>query len=308
MQYRSRLPLTSNITNRSQRTGLVIACRHRIALRDTESGEGFAAVARHKLKPVPGDIAACLPPQAPGGDYQITALQTRTTLLVRAMPGDKHRPVAANLDAAVIVTAPIPTLSLHAIDRALTLICASDITPVLVLNKSDLLAENAAELEVLREYADAGFETHLTSALCGDGLAALQHRLRGTRALLSGISGVGKSSLLNALAHKSLARTDTAPTSGKSGRHVTTETRLHMLGTFQLIDAPGIRQIETWHLSPEQIAKGFPDLSRHFSQCRFRNCRHGTEPDCALRRAAAEGMISPGRLDRYLQLLYQTPP
>jgi len=230
----------------------------------------------------------------------------RRSLLTRPDAHNRPRPLAANIDQMLIVCAPQPAWSRTLIDRYLI---AAELMPseaVIVVNKSDLLAppERQHMLEALQEFSAIGYPVITTSTRDSHGLEALQHSLPGHTSILVGQSGVGKSSLVNALLPEASARVGELSDSGGFGRHTTTETRLyHLPGGGQLIDSPGVRDFQLWHIESKDLPRGFREFAAYLGQCRFHNCRHRREPGCALQAAADRGEISPRRLESYRSLL-----
>lgn len=236
----------------------------------------------------------------------ISGLHERTSLLSRPDRYQKLKPVAANVSLIVIVFAPEPAPSAGLLDRYLVACHQADITPLLVLNKTDLLTPDHLALQWLNEYAALGYDTLALSAT-GD-VAALRDRLQGEQAVLVGQSGVGKSSLINVLLPQAEQPVNIISENSLLGQHTTTTTRLLPLDHAQplagaLIDSPGIREFGLWHLSAEAIRTGFQDIQAIIAPCRFRNCTHTIEPGCALRQAVASGALLARRLDSLHKLL-----
>jgi len=214
------------------------------------------------------------------------------------------RTVAANLDAVGIVLAPVPETPDAFVDRAVVGARAAGTDPFVVVNKADL---DGADALVSRVRADwPGVDpVLLVSAERGSGLDALRaHLARGLRAVFVGVSGVGKSSLANALvADASLAVGEINPASGL-GRHVTTNATLHALpGGGELIDTPGFRDFGPVAVSGAELAAHFPGFEGALaSGCRYRDCRHRSEPGCAVLDAVASGAIAAARHAAYIDL------
>lgn len=244
-------------------------------------------------------------PDAATGAGVVTALLPRRSLLSRPDAYQKVKPVAANIDLILIVFAPLPVPSAGLIDRYLVACEASRIPALLVLNKSDLIdAENRPRLEQwLEEYARLGYE-HLIVCCQGD-LHDLRARIRGRTVALVGQSGVGKSSLVNALLPDAGQKVNDISANSLLGQHTTTNSRLFHLDHDggALIDSPGIREFGLWHLDEERIRDGFVECRELYGTCRFRNCRHDSEPGCALKAAIAEGRLLPRRYESLQRLL-----
>ena len=242
----------------------------------------------------------------------IKGLIPRTTLIARPDRYHKLKPVASNVDILVIVFAPLPKPAPELIDRYLLIARLSKVTPLLVLNKADILGEHPAALEILQEYQELGkkyaFETLITSQ-DGQGLDELRHLIKGRLCVFAGQSGVGKSSLINQLIPNALQATNAISTGSKLGQHTTTTSRLlpyHKddLSQGGIIDTPGIREYGVWHLSGQDIVQGFDELRELSGLCRYRDCNHSPNAKgCAFWQGVQDGQISQKRLESFLKLL-----
>jgi len=193
--------------------------------------------------------------------------------------------VAANVDTVFLVSSLNRELNARRIERYLTLAWESGARPIVVLNKSDL-CDNIAELREKAEEAAMGVRTIVASTVSGDGIAELREIVRtgGTTALL-GSSGVGKSSLINAILGREIQVTNETREGDDKGRHTTTSRQLIVVsGGGVLLDTPGMRELQLWAAS-EGIAQAFADVQGLAQGCKFRNCSHKDEPGCAVREA-----------------------
>jgi ribosome biogenesis GTPase len=231
----------------------------------------------------------------------------RQTVLARRDARDRTRAIAANLDVLGITIASRPPAPRGYVDRAIVAARSAGIAPFLVVNKCDLddsreLAERMANDLAL---AAAGIRVLAVSAVTGEGLSGLRAHLTGHRGAFIGTSGVGKSSLLNALMPGLNLETGEINRFTRLGRHVTTRSTLHELeGGGELIDTPGFRDFVPVDLSPADLARHFAGFEAPLEAgCRFRDCLHREEPDCAVTAAVRAGEIDSARHATYLDLL-----
>ena len=216
------------------------------------------------------------------------------------------KPVAANVDRLIIVFAPLPTPYTNLIDRYLVAAEQADIEPLLVMNKSDLLktSPNPELLQWLDDYSRLGYRTLLLSAGEGDGLDNLRAELKDHTSVFVGQSGVGKSSLINALLPGQDLRVGALSESTGKGTHTTTTAKLfHFPAGGDLIDSPGIREFGLTHISHDELLEGFIEFRPFLGHCRFRDCQHLHEPGCALLQAVEAGDISAIRMSSYRHIL-----
>ncbi len=237
----------------------------------------------------------------------IVAILPRRTALVRREPLDpeKAHVIAANLDQIVAVFAAVPEPDLFQIDRYLAVAEASGLPALLVLNKIDLAGDLPALRERLAEYEELGYPVLYTSAVTGAGLEALRERVRGKISAFIGPSGVGKSSLLNALQPGLGLRVGSINPRTGMGRHTTTRSELIPFEGGYLADTPGLRDIGVWGIRPEDLAACFPEMRPYIGRCEFSDCLHLEEPGCAVRRAVARGKIRRRRYESYRRILIE---
>lgn len=218
----------------------------------------------------------------------------RTSLFKRA-DAFRTKAIAANASQVAIMVAPRPSWSEELLQRCLLAAEAQQLPVLIIANKADL-PEHKAMLETLSLYASLGYPVIPLCAKQETG--PLIERLGGHMTLLAGQSGMGKSTLINALFPDAGARVDVFSEALDSGRHTTTHSRLYRLDeNSAIIDSPGFQEFALAHLSRADVEAAMPDFRPYLGQCRFRDCRHRSEPGCALHQAVKEGLISPGRLD-----------
>lgn len=232
----------------------------------------------------------------------ITSLHPRQSLLTRPDRYHKIKPVAANISLIVVVFAPLPEVAPMLIDRYLVACADANIATLLVMNKSDLVQENDDILNLIKEYQQLGYDV-IQCHKDGD-LTELKQKLQHQTVAFVGQSGVGKSSLINALIPEAQQLTNVISENSALGQHTTTSTRLIDFGEESaLIDSPGIREFGLWHLTHDKIRLGFPDIQPFLGECQFRNCTHTHEKRCALKEAVEQNQILPRRLESYLRLM-----
>lgn len=235
----------------------------------------------------------------------VVALIPRESLLTRPDAHNQPKPVAANISQILIVAAPQPALDLDLVNRYLVAAELTAIPPVLVINKIDLLDDKAfAKLQQrLAVYARIGYPVIYASTKRAEGLAELRRQLKDHTSIFVGQSGVGKSSLIQALLPHHELRIGALSESSGLGRHTTTSTVLyHFPEGGELIDSPGVRDFGLGRVTPTQVAEGFVEFGPFLGQCRFNDCRHTVEPGCALQAAVERGDIDAARFDSFLRI------
>jgi len=232
----------------------------------------------------------------------INVLQPRRSLLYRA-DLFKEKLIAANVTQVVIVTATEPGFSDELLMRCLCAVESQNITGLIVLNKCDLKTHLQRGRDLLAPFAKLGHLVLELSAQEGD-LDELRRHLSGNISLLVGQSGMGKTTLINALIPETRAKTGMVSDALSSGKHTTTHARWYDLpGGGALIDSPGLQAFGLAHLTREQIEDGFRELRPLQGQCRFRDCQHDREPNCAFRTALASGGLDARRFEVLQTLL-----
>ena len=238
------------------------------------------------------------------GDSQITATLPRRTFFSRREPGPipREQAVAANFDYVFIMQSLNQDFSPKRLERYLTLAWQSGATPVILLTKADLVEDYWDYLTQVERVA-AGVNIHVVSAHTGYGLPRLNaYLLPGTTVVFLGSSGVGKSSLVNALAGEEIMAVSAIREDDSKGRHTTTHRQLIRLKSgVMIIDTPGMRELGMWDVS-EGLADAFADVEQFLGRCRFSDCKHEREPGCAIKAAIAAGELELSRWESYQKL------
>ena len=236
----------------------------------------------------------------------VEAVHERTSMLTRPDYYDGIKPVAANVNRIIIVSAVLPELSLMLIDRYLIAAETVGIPPLIVLNKVDLLSdsERLKVEEILHLYERIGYELRLISTNTGEGLDQLKDDLKGHINIFVGQSGVGKSSIVNALMPEVNADIGDVSENSGLGQHTTTAARLyHFPAGGDLVDSPGVREFGLWHLEPEQVTESFVEFREFLGGCKFRDCTHKADPGCLIREGMENGKISVERYNSYHRII-----
>ncbi|MEO6529136.1 MAG: ribosome small subunit-dependent GTPase A [Gemmatimonadaceae bacterium] len=242
-----------------------------------------------------------------GTSFAIAEILPRRSRLARRAPGggQGERIVAANVDQVVVVFAAAnPEPHPRMLDRFLVIAEANDLAARIVINKVELVGGSEAARGRWIDYEKAGYPVHYTSVKRAEGLEALHAALAGVVSVLTGPSGVGKSSLLNAMFPGLDLRVGEISESVNKGRHTTVGGYLHPLpgDTGYVADTPGLREVGMWALSPTELDQCFPELRPFLDGCRFADCKHSVEPDCAVRDAIARGDVSVARYESFIKL------
>jgi ribosome biogenesis GTPase len=279
----------------------------RVSDGEAERAAVVAGRLRHRARPrdlpVAGDWVAVR--RAGSGPLVIEAVLPRTSELARRDPDQRSEQVlVANADLALLVMGLDGDFNVRRLERYLTLVRAAGVAPAVVLSKADLVADEAmAEKSAQAHEAAPGTPVFALSLVAPGGHLPVEPLLRpGDTAVLLGSSGAGKSTLLNALAGHAVQRTGGVREHDSRGRHTTTTRQLFRLpGGALVIDTPGLRELELLGAEGD-LAEAFPDVDAVAARCRFRDCRHLDEPDCAVRAAEAAGELAPERAAAYRKL------
>ena len=278
----------------------VIATFGRTSLLETPDGVTWSAVRRGRR----GDLVVgdeVIATESGPAQAAVESIEPRRSLLYRA-DDFRTKELAANVDQVLIVFASRPSFNLWFLWKALVAAKAAGITAIIVRNKTDLgEGAEAAEL-ALDQMRSLGWQTLAVSARTQPeaARAALLNIVHGKNSLLVGQSGMGKSTLLNLLVPEAQARTREFSERLDLGKQTTSAARWFRLpGGGAIVDTPGFQEFGLVHLSQQQLIEGFPEFEPHLGACRFIDCRHRVEPDCAIRRAVAEGAVARERYDFY---------
>jgi ribosome biogenesis GTPase len=233
---------------------------------------------------------------------RIEEILPRRSVLVRPSRNAKSRPVAANIDTIFVVFAVEPKCDFLLLDQYLAICENRNIDAALVLNKTDLPLPDDLEQE-LGVYQDLGYPLYRVSTVSGSGLEPLKQALKNQVSLFAGQSGVGKSSLTNAILPDKTLRTNTVSATTKHGRHTTTAATLyHLPDGGDLIDSPGVAIFGLAELSDMQLAYGYREFQPLLDKCQFNDCSHLHDKGCAVRAAVEDGNLSLNRYQRFLKL------
>ena len=306
-QHRQELTNCSPVINR----GLVVASYGPKMDVEDDSGTVYRCSSRRKFGAVVcGDQVSWQ--VAHDNQGVIIDVLPRSTLLARPDDIGREKPIAANISQIIIVSTakalPDENFHLHhnLIDRYIVAAENLSITPVIVINKIDMLKEDERrQLDVdMQPYRTIGYQLIYTSTKEEHGLEPLRQQLQDETSVFVGESGVGKSSIINSLLANHDIRVGEVSASSGKGKHTTTSTSLHHLSSGgDLIDSPGVREFRLSKIETAALAYSFIEFRSFINQCKFHNCIHRAEPQCAVKQAVGNGEICQRRYDNYLEIL-----
>ena len=302
IEARARAALAGAETDAALTGRVVVRHGQNLCVAD-EAGEVHHCLFRQNLGEIVCGDRVVWQPTGSGG--VVTARLDRTSTLSRPDYAGRDKAIAANITQVVVVVAARPEPNEYLVDQYLVAAEQNGVAALIALNKIDLV--EGAEREVLlarfAPYPHIGYPLVTVSAKRAQGLAPLNERLRGHTSILVGQSGVGKSSLVNALLPDREAQTGRLSETTGHGRHTTSAATLYRLpGGGELIDSPGVRSFRLGQLDRPQLEQGFRELRAYVGRCQFRDCSHAHEPGCAVRAAVDAGKIHAGRLANFLHL------
>ena len=287
-------------------TGLILVSYGTGGLAELADGRRVECSYRRSIgRPFCGDRVAI--EDADGNTRVVSEILPRKNVFVRAGNRQQKQVVAANLDQVLIVIAPAPEPNRDLVERYLVAVHSLGIEPLIVVNKAELLGEQGeGPLARLGEYSELGYGVVETSCKGAPGIDALIPLLENQTSILVGQSGVGKSSLVNALLPDHDLQTGELSRATGKGTHTTTTTIMYTLPcSGRLLDSPGVWEYGLWEMDENELAAGFPEIRSRAGGCRFNDCKHGSEPDCSVRQAVESGEIREWRYQSYLRLLEQ---
>ena len=292
---------------------MVAGFGRRVLVEDESRERHRCLISGRRLRVICGDRVDWRP-AADQSDGLVVAIHERATELARPDRRGRSEAIAANVSRLLVVTAPAPLPDPFIVDRYLAAAELMGASACLVWNKTDQEAPAGASTADggtgkpspldLDEFTAAGYPVCRVSAATGDGLEDLRAHLPGETSILVGQSGVGKSSLLNALLPDVDALTAEISEATGEGRHTTTASVLyHLPGGGELIDSPGVRDYAPAPISRERVADGYREFADRIAHCRFANCMHLREPGCAVKAAVEAKEISARRYESYRRLV-----
>jgi len=239
-------------------------------------------------------------------DAVVTAILERETLLKKPGFGGKLKPMAANIDQVVIVMAIEPAPNPYLIDRYLVATENLLARALIIINKTDLADADTDLKSLLNEYRELGYKVLPTSTKDASSTQALKDELNNKTSIMVGLSGVGKSSLINTLLPEQDIRVGEVSAASGEGTHTTTSSILyHLHDGGDIIDSPGVRDFGLWNNTKEDVLYGFKEIRDMAGQCKFSNCIHEVEPGCVINQAVENGLITRMRFNSYKKIIQE---
>lgn len=304
---------SESAANTTQLRKGIAVCRHKKAAEiETEDGSVIkVSVLRTVGNLVAGDDVLYRPSEVPGETSGVVeTVMPRKSELKRPDLYDGLKTIVANIDLICIVASVTPEFSTDLVDRYIVAAADAGIEIMIAVNKIDLASETVMQDidDALACYEKIGYRTVKMSQTANIGIDKLKTMLDGRRSILVGQSGVGKSTILNALAGKDIAKTGEVSEISGLGCHTTTSSRLYRIGTNGIvIDTPGVREFGLWHLDADSITKGFKEFAPFIGKCKFRDCNHSpNSKGCAIKDACDGGIIDNRRYLSYARICEST--
>ena len=285
--------------------GCVVECYGRRVIVAVAIGERLGCKLRGRRMGVVAGDRVRVEREGSSIDWVVVECLPRRNVLLRSDSRGGEEPIAANLDQLGVVVAGRPVCDPYVVDRYIAGASYAGIAPLLIVNKCDLDV-SADDLQYIAAFRDLGMPVVNVSARRRDGLDELIEQLRGKRTLLAGQSGVGKSSLMNALAGRERQATATLSAGSGEGRHTTVSSSILTLPWGELADSPGVRDYSPPLVPLQFVQRGFSEIEARAGDCRFQDCLHLREPQCAVAAAAAAGQIDSRRYESYRRLVNLT--
>jgi len=288
-----------------EQPGIIITNYGQTLLVEGKDKKLHRCVARQNLGAlVCGDIVIWQAALADNNQGVVVAVEERKSLLQKPGFGGKLKPMAANINQIVIVSAIQPEPKPYLIDRYLIAAENLPATPIILINKIDLLEDKEKIDNLIKSYENIGYQVISASKVIDHGFDKLLDVLKNHTSIFVGLSGVGKSSLINHLMPELNIRVGELSEASGEGTHTTTSSTLYSLPAGGvLIDSPGVRDFGLWNTSKEEILNGFIELHEYIGHCKFSNCSHIHEPNCAIQQALKDGKISQLRFNNYQKII-----
>ena len=303
-QKRIRKTQDAQTDNAAHQAARVISHQGGQLLVELESGRVECKIKSNLGSIVCGDFVTI--ETTPQNEHRAIAITPRDNLLQRVDAHGQVRTVASNISQLVVCLAVLPEPNLYLLDQYLLSAEQQQIEACILLNKLDLSSDTEDPFQLQKMYQPLGYRVILTSIKSGQGMDQLEQLLSNHVSVISGVSGVGKSSLTSHLLPGVKIKIAELSKANEEGRHTTRSSHLyHLPAGGDLIDTPGVRGFSPFIDDSRPLAQGFREIQEHAAQCRFHNCLHLNEPRCAVIDATKNGSIEPSRYQNYLKMLQQ---